>query len=94
VPQGARRPLLHGLLHDVQLVPGLLTQWGPGDPPGRLGLAIPWHSNPLPIEFAWDLMEVTYHRPPWLTGSYHPRLVHRLRSVHQPGRARQGRPVK
>jgi hypothetical protein len=46
---------------------------GPGGPPGPLGLAIPYDSGPLPTESAGDLMEVAYHRPPWLSGSYHPR---------------------
>jgi hypothetical protein len=30
-------------------------------------------SYPLPIEVAWDLLEVTYLRPPWLSESCHPR---------------------
>ena len=46
---------------------------GPGEPPGPLGLEIAKDSYPLPIEFAWLLMEVSYLRPPWLSGSYHPR---------------------
>ena len=50
---------------------------GPGGPPGPLGLAIPYDSGPLPTESAGDLMEVAYHRPPWLSGSYHPRLCAR-----------------
>jgi Notch-like protein len=50
---------------------------GPGGPTGPLGLPIPKHSYPLSIEFACNLMEVTYRHPPppWLTGSYHPRLL-------------------
>jgi hypothetical protein len=36
-------------------------------------LAIAYDFYPLPVEFAWDLMEVTYLCYPWLTGSYHPR---------------------
>ena len=31
-------------------------------------------SYPFPIELAWDLIEVPCLRPPWLSGSYHPRL--------------------
>ena len=46
---------------------------GPGGPPGPLGLAIAQDSDPLPVELAWDLMEVTYLWPPLLSGSYHPR---------------------
>jgi hypothetical protein len=43
--------------------PGMVTQGARG-PPGPLGLAIASDSDPLPIEFAWDLMEVTYIWPP------------------------------
>ena len=25
------------------------------------------------VEFAWDLREIPHRRPPWLSGSYHPR---------------------
>ena len=46
---------------------------GPGGPSSPLGLAIAYDSYPLPIDFAWDLMEVTYIWPPWMTGSCHPR---------------------
>jgi hypothetical protein len=38
-----------------------------------LGLAIASDSYPRPVEVAWNLMEVTYLWPPWLSGSYHPR---------------------
>jgi hypothetical protein len=53
-----------------------------GGPPGPLGLPIAQHSNPLSIDFAWiawNLMEVTYRLPPWLSlrGSYHPRCGNR-----------------
>jgi hypothetical protein len=37
---------------------------GPGGPPGPLGLSIARDSHPLPFEFAWDLVEVTYLWPP------------------------------
>jgi hypothetical protein len=37
---------------------------GPGGTRGPLGLAIAYNSYPLPVEFAWDLMEVTYLWPP------------------------------
>jgi hypothetical protein len=57
-----------------------------GVAPGPLGLTISYQSNPLPIEFAWDLMEVTYCWPPWLTGSYHPRR--RRGRARLPARAR------
>jgi hypothetical protein len=53
---------------------GMLPQGGQGGPPGSLGLAIVLDSDPLPLRFARDLMEVTYIWPPWLTGSHHPRL--------------------
>ena len=45
----------------------MLTQGGQG-------------GSPLPIEFAWDPMEVTYINfgPPWLSGSCHPRSTHHL----------------
>jgi hypothetical protein len=36
----------------------MLTQGGPGGPPGPLGLAIASDSYPLPSEFAWVRMEV------------------------------------
>jgi hypothetical protein len=48
---------------------------GPGGPPGPLGLTIASDSDPLPVELVWDLMEVTYRWPPWLSGSYPPRSV-------------------
>ena len=51
----------------------MLTQVGSRGHPAPLAS----HSNPLRIEFVWDLMEVTYRRPPWLSGSYHPRLCAR-----------------
>jgi hypothetical protein len=69
-----------GLNHDgvcaaiaSQYGPGMLTQ-GSGGPPGPLGRrTISQDSDALPVESAWDLTEVTYRWPPWLTGSYHPR---------------------
>jgi hypothetical protein len=44
-------------------------QEGRSAPLARRVLRIPI----LPIEFACDLMGVTYQRPPGLTGNYHPR---------------------
>ena len=37
---------------------------GAGGPPGPLGLAIPYDSYPCLVEFASDLMEVTYRWTP------------------------------
>jgi hypothetical protein len=52
---------------------GMLTQGVPGSRPAPLASRLHRISYPLPIEFAWDLMEVTYILPPWLSESYHPR---------------------
>jgi hypothetical protein len=46
----------------------------PLQPPcGPLTAPRPDDCYPPPIAFARDLMEVTHLRPPWLSGSYHPR---------------------
>ena len=68
--------LIAGLrrLREAGLVTGMLTQ-------GARGARPPWPRDcigfppALPVGFAWDLMKVTYLWPPWLTGSYQPRLV-------------------
>ena len=56
-----------------RFLPGLLAQGGrrPERPPW------PPHSYPRPIAFACSLLKATYRRPPWLTGSYHPRFSQR-----------------
>ena len=55
---------------------GLLTQGGQGGPSGVLGLlAIPSEGYSLPLGFACDPLQVTDPRPPWLSGSYHPRSM-------------------
>jgi hypothetical protein len=55
---------------------GLLTQGGQGGPSGPLGLlAIPSEFYSLPLEFACDPLQVTDPRPPWLSGSCHPRSM-------------------
>ena len=43
-------------------------------------------SHPLSVGSTHDLVEVAYHRPPWLTGSYHPRW---MRSQHTRQTARR-----
>ena len=68
-PRGPRRSARRA----TRWASGLLTQGGQEGPPARLGLTIPYGSYPLLIESAYDIVEVTYRRPPWLTGSYHPR---------------------
>jgi hypothetical protein len=45
-----------------------------GGRPAPLASRLHRISYPLPIGFARDLMEVSYHWPPWLSESYHPRI--------------------
>ena len=57
----------------------------------------PWPANFVgfsPVEFAWDLLEVTDRRPPWLTGSYHPRPPPPRRSPRPPSPPRPRPPPR
>jgi hypothetical protein len=49
---------------DAQLVHAREANSGGPRPPGPLALAIVYNPYPLPIESAWNLMEVTRRRPP------------------------------
>jgi hypothetical protein len=54
--------------------PGTLTPRGQGGLPGPLDPATQEASDTLPFESPCDLVEATYRRPPWLSGSYPPRF--------------------
>ena len=58
---------------DGMVPSGAANSGEPGGASSPLGPAILQESCPVPIEFACDLMGVTYQRPPGLTGNYHPR---------------------
>jgi hypothetical protein len=76
-PRAGTRRLRTAATHRcTRSCPGMLSQGGQGGRPARLASRLHRVPTPLPIEFAWGLMAVTYIFPPWLSESYHPRCCH------------------